>query len=101
MGCGGKKFGQEYASDGGKKGRKGEERFGRKLLRSGMLQLSSLLSPGGAQKAIYTSLSLLSLITPGCARVTTRARAREGGERGNKPPGCSGWMGVNRRGEEL
>ncbi len=104
MGCRGKKFGRKYASDRGKKGRKGEARIERKSLRFGMLQLSSLLSPGGAHKTIYTSLSLLSLITPGCARVTTRARAREGGERrkkGKKFRRRSSVRAFNRFGEVL
>lgn len=66
MGCRGKKFGRNNAPDGGKKGRMGEAKIGRKSLRFGMLQLSSLLSPSGAQETIFTSLSLFfPLLHPG------------------------------------
>jgi hypothetical protein len=94
----GKKFEQKSASEGGRMGKKGEEKIIRKSLYFSVISLPSHLSPARSQNYIFTSLSLLSLITPECARVSTRTRAWEGGERGKrgrKPPRCLKGMNAN------
>lgn len=80
-GFGGKKFGPKTAQIRGKKGKKGEMKINGYAYPFDMLRLLPLLSPAGAQKGIYTTLSLLSLITPTHARERTRVREGEGGER--------------------
>ena len=85
----GKKFEQKSASEGGRMGKKGEEKIIRKSLYFSILSLPSHLSPARSQNYIFTSLSLFfPLLHPNaraCVRVRERGRGVKG-ERGEESP---------------